>query len=93
VAIFLHFARNRSRVLDSLSRNAYGMYLIHYVFVVWLQYALLNAPLFAVAKAAIVFGVTLVLSWAASAIWGPPGALSPRGLPAMSDCQSIDGAA
>jgi glucans biosynthesis protein C len=66
VAIFLHFARNRSPVLDSLSRNAYGMYLVHYVFVVWLQYALLNAPLFAVAKATIVFGTTLVLSWATS---------------------------
>jgi glucans biosynthesis protein C len=67
VAVFLHFARNRSRVLDSLSRNAYGMYLVHYLFVVWLQYALLNAPLFAFAKAAIVFGLTLVLSWAVSA--------------------------
>jgi glucans biosynthesis protein C len=67
VAVFLHFASNRSRVLDSLSRNAYGMYLVHYVFVVWLQYALLNAPLFALAKAAIVFGVTLVLSWGTSA--------------------------
>jgi glucans biosynthesis protein C len=67
VAVSLHFAKNRSQVLDSLSRNAYGMYLVHYVFVVWLQYVLLNAPLFAFAKAAIVFGVTLVLSWAASA--------------------------
>jgi glucans biosynthesis protein C len=67
LAIFLHFARNRSLVLDSLSRNAYGMYLVHYVFVVWLQYALLNAPLFAFAKAAIVFGATLLLSWATSA--------------------------
>jgi glucans biosynthesis protein C len=66
LAIFLRFARNRSRILDSLSGNAYGMYLVHYVFVVWLQYALLNTPLFAVAKAAIVFGVTLLLSWAAS---------------------------
>jgi glucans biosynthesis protein C len=63
----VHFASIRSRVLDSLSRNAYGIYLIHYVFVVWLQYALLNAPLFAFAKAAIVFGGTLVLSWATSA--------------------------
>jgi hypothetical protein len=69
VAAFLHFSRNRSRALDSLSRNAYGMYLVHYVFVVWLQYALLKAPLFAVAKAAIVFGATLALSWAVSAAW------------------------
>jgi glucans biosynthesis protein C len=67
VAVFLHFASNHSRALDSLSRNAYGMYLVHYVFVVWLQYALLNAPLFALAKAAIVFGVTLALSWGTSA--------------------------
>ncbi len=67
VAVFLHFARNRSRVLDSLSRNAYGIYLVHYVFVVWLQYTLLSVPLFAFVKAAIVFGVTLVLSWAISA--------------------------
>jgi glucans biosynthesis protein C len=67
IAVFVHFASTRSRVLDSLSRNAYGIYLVHYVFVVWLQYALLNAPLFAFAKAAIVFGGTLVLSWAASA--------------------------
>jgi glucans biosynthesis protein C len=67
LAVSLHFAKNRSRALDNLSRSAYGMYLVHYVFVVWLQYALLNAPLFAFAKAAIVFGVTLSLSWAASA--------------------------
>ena len=77
VAVFLHFARIRSRVLNSLSRNAYGMYLVHYVFVVWLQYGLLNTPLFALAKAAIVFGVTLVLSWATSAALRrlPPGSL------------------
>ena len=66
LAIFLHFTTNRSRALDSLSCNAYGMYLIHYVFVVWLQYALLRAPLGAVAKATIVFGVALALSWATS---------------------------
>ena len=50
-----------------MSDNAYGMYLVHYVFVVWLQYALLDVPLGAVAKATIVFSVTLVLSWGATA--------------------------
>jgi len=81
LALFLHFAKNRSRMLDSLSRNAYGMFLIHYVFVVWLQYALLNAPLFAVAKAAIVFSVTLVLSWAISeALWQFPLRVWPPGV-------------
>ena len=45
LAVAVRFARVRSRVLDSLKANAYGMYLIHYVFVVWLQYALLPAEL------------------------------------------------
>jgi hypothetical protein len=63
-AVFLRFATKRLPAFDSLSENAYGMYLIHFVFVVWLQYLLLAVPLFAVAKAAIVFSGTLVLSWA-----------------------------
>jgi hypothetical protein len=29
--------------LDSLSQHAYGIYFVHYVFVIWLQYILLNA--------------------------------------------------
>ena len=67
LSLFLRFATHRSRVAESLSDNAYGMYLVHYAFVVWLQYALLDVPLSAVAKATIVFSVTLVLSWGASA--------------------------
>ena len=39
-------------MLDSLSANAYGMYIVHYLFVVWLQFALLNAALPAVGKVA-----------------------------------------
>jgi surface polysaccharide O-acyltransferase-like enzyme len=53
-------------VLDSLSANAYTMYLVHYVFVVWLQYALLGSDLPAISKAAVVFTGTFVLSWGAS---------------------------
>ena len=41
LAICLRFAPERTRILDSLSVNAYSMYLPHYVFIVWLQYALL----------------------------------------------------
>ena len=66
VAACLRFARRRFWILDSLSANAYGMYLVHYVFVVWLQYLLLPDALPAVAKALIVFGGSLVLSWASS---------------------------
>ena len=60
IAVCLRFATGYSRLLGYLSANAYGLYLVHYVFIVWLQYALLAAPLFAIVKAAIVFGGTLV---------------------------------
>jgi acyltransferase-like protein len=64
VAGCLRFGAARSRLLDSLAENAFGMYLFHYLFVVWLQNALLGVPLFAVAKATVVFGATLLLAWA-----------------------------
>jgi surface polysaccharide O-acyltransferase-like enzyme len=67
LALCLRFATVRRWTLDSLSANAYGMYLLHYVFVVWLQFALLNVALFAVAKATIAFAVTLGMSWVLSA--------------------------
>jgi acyltransferase-like protein len=62
IAACLRFATGSSRLLGYISANAYGLYLVHYLFVVWLQYALLDMPLFAIAKAAIVFGGTLLLS-------------------------------
>jgi len=67
LAICLRFLHRRTRSLDSLSANAYGMYLIHYGFAVWLQYALLDTGLFAIGKAAIVFGGTLIMSWGIAA--------------------------
>ncbi|HZU90403.1 MAG TPA: acyltransferase, partial [Stellaceae bacterium] len=67
LALALRFARRRSRLCASLRDNAYGMYLVHYVFVVWLQYALRKAALPAVVKAALVFAGTLLASWGASA--------------------------
>jgi hypothetical protein len=66
MALCLRFAAERTRILDSLSVNAYSMYLLHYIFIVWLQYALLSFGLFAIGKAAIVFGGTLALTWAAA---------------------------
>ena len=64
---FLRFGAKRQPLADSLSVNAYGIYLVHYVFVIWLQYALLSVAVFAVVKGFIVFAGTLVLSWATSA--------------------------
>jgi surface polysaccharide O-acyltransferase-like enzyme len=63
VALVLKFAARDIPSLHGLKECAYGIYLIHYVFIVWLQFAMLNAPLPAVIKAPIVFGGTLVLSW------------------------------
>jgi glucan biosynthesis protein C len=70
LAVCLRFARERTRAFDSLSANAYGMYLVHYVFAVWLQYTLLDTGLLAIGKAAIVFGGTLLMSWAIIAVLG-----------------------
>jgi peptidoglycan/LPS O-acetylase OafA/YrhL len=78
--VSLRFAQWRRAWLDSLSHSAYGMYLIHYVFVVWLQYALLDAALSAITKASIVFTLTVVASWGTMILVRrlPLGA-SPRG--------------
>jgi hypothetical protein len=70
LAVCLRFATQRHRALDSLSANAYSLYLNHYIFVVWLQFAVLGLGLFAVGKAAIVFLGTFVLSWAAAVALG-----------------------
>ncbi|WP_158928123.1 acyltransferase [Acidisphaera sp. S103] len=67
VALFARFKR-RFAVWDSLSANSYGIYLLHYPFVVWGQYALLDADIGALPKAAGVFTGALGLSWCSSAV-------------------------
>jgi peptidoglycan/LPS O-acetylase OafA/YrhL len=62
-ALFLRFGYARSALTDSLSDSAYAIYLVHYIFVVWLQYALLGAALPAIVKAALVFAGALLVSW------------------------------
>ena len=67
LALFVRFARKRRKIFDSLTENAYGMYLIHYAFVSWLQIALLKTQLPALAKGSLVFLGTVLLSWSATA--------------------------
>jgi len=67
LAIFLRFAQSRSTVWDSLAANSYGIYLIHYAVVSWLQYAMLPASIPGAVKFFIVFPGALFLSWATSA--------------------------
>lgn len=51
---------------NSLSRNAYLIYLLHYPFVIWSQFLLMDADFHAVVKFAIVFLVALSGSWTVS---------------------------
>ena len=46
-----------------LSDNAYGIYLVHYIFVTWCQFYLLTTPLPAAIKFGITLAVALTLSW------------------------------
>ncbi len=64
IAACLRFGAVRSPLLERLAKNAFGIYLLHYVFVVWLQYALLGVDLFALAKGMIVCAGALGLAWA-----------------------------
>jgi surface polysaccharide O-acyltransferase-like enzyme len=81
LALLLRFDRDGRSVLDPLRESSYGIYLIHYIPVLWLQYALFNISLApvpqvtAILKAVIVLILTLALSWAATvALRKIPGA-------------------
>jgi peptidoglycan/LPS O-acetylase OafA/YrhL len=63
-AIFLRFADASWRLLDALQPAAYGVYLLHYIFIIWLQYAVYDYSLSAGVKFAIVFAGTLAMGWA-----------------------------
>ena len=67
-AIFLRFADSGWRLLDALQPSAYGVYLLHYIFIIWLQYAVYDYSLSAGVKFAIVFAGTLAMSWALTAM-------------------------
>ncbi|HLZ06564.1 MAG TPA: acyltransferase [Bradyrhizobium sp.] len=63
IALFRRFAIAHRPVFDSLSASSYGMYLVHYPIVVWLQFALLAVALGPIAKGAIVYVGSVALSW------------------------------
>jgi peptidoglycan/LPS O-acetylase OafA/YrhL len=47
--------------------DAYGMFLVHYPIVLWLQYWMFDFGWPAIVKAAVAFFLTVLLSWAATA--------------------------
>lgn len=65
-ALFLRFASTRWIIVDAVAENAYGIYFYHYLFVLWLQFALLDVDLPAIAKGLIVLVGTGSLSGLAS---------------------------
>ena len=67
LALFLRFAQGEKNMFDPLRDDAYGIYVVHYIPCLWLQYALLDAPLPAIAKALIVFTGTVAMSWGVTA--------------------------
>jgi hypothetical protein len=65
-AFFLRFAKLPFRFLDAMQKQAYGIYLLHFIPLIWLQYLVTDPPLPAVVKSAIVFVGTLSTSWLAT---------------------------
>jgi peptidoglycan/LPS O-acetylase OafA/YrhL len=65
-ATFLHFARAPLWPLDAMHPSAYGIYLLHFVPLLWLQYLVYDPAFPAFVKFAIVFAGTLSVSWIAT---------------------------
>lgn len=63
------FANNQKKWWDSLSANAYMIYLIHFIFVTWSQYLLLGTDISAFGKFLITFFSAVSLSWLASILF------------------------
>lgn len=68
LAVFLRFMNKRGPIWDSLSENSYGIYLFHYVAVIWLQYALLPMALPAFAKFATAWLGGILIPWALTSL-------------------------
>jgi surface polysaccharide O-acyltransferase-like enzyme len=73
IALFVRFDSSGWSILDPLRESSFGIYLIHYVPLLWLQRALFGLTLVpvqqetAILKALIVLVLTLASSWAATA--------------------------
>jgi surface polysaccharide O-acyltransferase-like enzyme len=63
-AVFLRFARSSLWLLDAMRPSAYGIYLLHFIFLIWLQYIVYDLAFPAFVKFAIVFIGTFSMSWA-----------------------------
>lgn len=74
LAVAVRFGRRHSVIGDSLSANAYGIYVVHWPIVLWLQLALLLTPLGPIIKGILAIVLGFGLSWlAATLVRAVPG--------------------
>ena len=81
LAAFQSLAR-RNAILDSISTNSLGIFVVHFFFVLWAQYLLLDWKLPGIFKAALVIISALALSWSLAAFLGRVGGIFERGFAA-----------
>jgi surface polysaccharide O-acyltransferase-like enzyme len=67
LAYFLRFKQSGWSILDPMQGDAYGIFLVHYPIVLWIQYWLFDFDLPAIVKALVALVFTVALSWAATA--------------------------
>jgi glucan biosynthesis protein C len=65
---FRKFVHRSRPVFDNISANSYGIYVIHYALVIWIQFILRSASWPAWIKFNVAFIGGLALSWSASAL-------------------------
>src|SRR5262249_4223679 len=63
LALFRGVVRTRRRWMDSFSRSAFIIYIVHYIYVLWLQRALMGINIHASLKFLIVFSGATLFSW------------------------------
>jgi peptidoglycan/LPS O-acetylase OafA/YrhL len=63
-AVFLRFERSSFALLDAMQPAAYGIYLLHFIPLIWLQYLVYDPAFPAFVKFTIVFAGTLSIGWA-----------------------------
>lgn len=68
LALAVRFSRMSGATGSSLSANAYGIYLVHWPIVLWLQLVLLWIPLSPLTKGVLALTLGFTLSWAASSL-------------------------
>jgi peptidoglycan/LPS O-acetylase OafA/YrhL len=66
LALAVRFGRRHTAIGDSLAANAYGIYVVHWPIVLWLQLALVLTPLEPIAKGLVAIAVGFGLSWLAA---------------------------